>query len=396
MKSRSGSVQSGLPISRGEALSASKQWMVSKSESEDSGVEMASCPLNPGSEPGLPGYPCTANLWQIPQVSVATPLSRHRSEQQVGQGPELGVAEGPFPLLEPVHQKLEQALQRTLSRKPGGAMCAWESGPQSADGLHLQRSLVSLKPLARSQPVLGSCGEGAWRGSQCPLRRVPIPNSTNQHPEERWADSRSGAPGLRYLQQVCRLLDRIANLQECNVLLKQDKMEMEERLRQKERQQEAHHRACSCGSAARLLESGQPHEHGHKDSLHNPTTPAQQQPCHPPQPSLPRAHYSFQKRWASDSSIFGEATMEWSEAEEVKGDTVLHSGESDSSLSRNEGRLAARIHRQTGQPDTATMTKDHRPHWDRVKQLVTRLRVKSGRGQSFVDKLKVSIHQNHS
>ncbi|XP_067857078.1 uncharacterized protein [Heptranchias perlo] len=241
-------------------------------------------------------------------------------------------------------------------------------------------------PLAQSQPQLWSEGAaGTLPGPRYPLRRTPSANGSNHHAEERWGGPRSSVQGLRYLQQVCWLFDRIANLQECNAVLKQDRKDLEEQLRRHERQQELVRLCCSCGSAAFVLEAGPTRPRGRRGSPcqpHNPAAPCQRQPSGPAEPASIR----LRKRWASDTSVSREA----------KGDMGLHHCKRDSFLLGNKDDLSDRSGGETCQPDSSRMTKDNRPQWDRVKSLVNRLKVKQGRGGSFVAKLKGTIQQNHS
>ncbi|XP_067879368.1 uncharacterized protein [Heterodontus francisci] len=368
MESSIGSVESGLSRMSGQALA------ISKSKSEDSGVEVsnteACCPSIMSSERRLSR---TVSLCQIWQVCMATPLARHQSEVEVQRDP--------LPSPSPVHQKLQRAHQRTLSRKQREAIQPWDGGPALPDRLDIRQSLLSLKPLAQSQPVLTSCGEGTLRGSRYTPRRVPISNSMNNHPEAPRSSSR--APGLKYLQQVCRLLDRIADLQEMNSLLRQEKLEMEEQLRRKEKQQELLQYYCSCGSAALLLESAaQTRLCGHKDSLRH--IPNSTTSSHSPPHFRHHRHDALQKRWASDSVILCEAN----------GASMLNLDEGDSCHYGIKDDLASRIHEETCPPDTDRITKDSWPHWDRMRDLLHRLKGKHRRGGSFVAKFKGSTHQN--
>ncbi|XP_041066037.1 uncharacterized protein LOC121289996 isoform X2 [Carcharodon carcharias] len=383
MDSRSRSVDSVLSGSGGETLA------VSKSKLEDPGVQVSSteacCPLTSGSERDMPALSRTVSLWKIPQVSMATPLARHRSELEVGQGSEEGVLNTSFPPLDPVHQKLERVLQRTLSRKQREASGPWEA---VSDGPDHGRSLLSLKPLAQSQPILARCGKGVMPGSLCTLQRITVTNSMNDH-LQKWEVPGSRAPGWRYLEQVCRLLDRIADLQERNSVLKQDKLQMEEKLRQKEKQQELLQHYCSCGSAALYLgTTGELHLRGHKDSphlTHNSTTLSRRQPQHSPEHSGHYCHISLQKRWASDLDNLCEA----------KGGSMFHLDEADSCQYGSKDHLACRVQRETFQPNTAHVTKARQPHWGRVRDMLHRLKGKSRRRGSFVSQFKGSSHQNH-
>ncbi|XP_041066038.1 uncharacterized protein LOC121289996 isoform X3 [Carcharodon carcharias] len=330
MDSRSRSVDSVLSGSGGETLA------VSKSKLEDPGVQVSSteacCPLTSGSERDMPALSRTVSLWKIPQVSMATPLARHRSELEVGQGSEEGVLNTSFPPLDPVHQKLERVLQRTLSRKQREASGPWEA---VSDGPDHGRSLLSLKPLAQSQPILARCGKGVMPGSLCTLQRITVTNSMNDHLQE-------------LLQHYC-----------------------------------------SCGSAALYLgTTGELHLRGHKDSphlTHNSTTLSRRQPQHSPEHSGHYCHISLQKRWASDLDNLCEA----------KGGSMFHLDEADSCQYGSKDHLACRVQRETFQPNTAHVTKARQPHWGRVRDMLHRLKGKSRRRGSFVSQFKGSSHQNH-
>ncbi|XP_078421488.1 uncharacterized protein LOC144694778 isoform X2 [Cetorhinus maximus] len=383
MDSRSRSADSLRSGSGGETLA------VSGSELEDPAEQVSSteacCPLTSGSERDMPAFSRTVSLWKIPQVSTATPLERHRSELEVGRGLEEGVLNASFPPLDPVHQKLERVLQRTLSRKLREASGPWEA---LSGGPDHRQSLLSLKPLVQSQPMPARCGKGAMPGSLCTLQRITATNSMNDH-LQKWEVPGARAPGWRYLEQVCRLLDRITDLQERNSVLKQDKLQMEEKLRQKEKQQELQQHYCSCGSAALYLgATGEPHRRGHKDSprlTHNPTAPSPHQPQHSLEHSGHHCHISLQKRWASDSGNLCQAN----------GGSMFHLDEADSCQYGSKDHLSCRVHRETFQPNTAHVTKAHQPHWGRVRDVLHRLKGKSRRRGSFVSQFKGSSHQNH-
>ncbi|XP_078095830.1 uncharacterized protein LOC144510208 isoform X2 [Mustelus asterias] len=343
MDSQSGSVDSGLSGSSGGTLA------VSKSQLEDSGVSLsrteACCTLIPCSKRDRSAFSHTVSLWQIPQVSMSTPLARHQSELQVGRGPEVGVLNSPLPPLDPVHQKLEKVLQRTLSRNQREVVRPWEA---VSGGVGHRHSLLSFKPLAQSQPVLTSCGKGAVPGTRCTLRRSSVTNSMNGRLEEKWEASGLKPPGLKYLEQVCRLLDRIADLQERNSLLKQDKLQLEEKIRQKEKQQELLKHYCSCGSATLFLRDLS--LHGHKDSLHlshNSTAPSQCPPHHHLEHSEQYSHIFFQKRWASDSGNLCEAN----------GGSTFHLDEGDSCQYGSQDHLSNSVRRKTFQKKTARVIK---------------------------------------
>ncbi|XP_078421489.1 uncharacterized protein LOC144694778 isoform X3 [Cetorhinus maximus] len=330
MDSRSRSADSLRSGSGGETLA------VSGSELEDPAEQVSSteacCPLTSGSERDMPAFSRTVSLWKIPQVSTATPLERHRSELEVGRGLEEGVLNASFPPLDPVHQKLERVLQRTLSRKLREASGPWEA---LSGGPDHRQSLLSLKPLVQSQPMPARCGKGAMPGSLCTLQRITATNSMNDH--------------LQELQQ--------------------------------------HY--CSCGSAALYLgATGEPHRRGHKDSprlTHNPTAPSPHQPQHSLEHSGHHCHISLQKRWASDSGNLCQAN----------GGSMFHLDEADSCQYGSKDHLSCRVHRETFQPNTAHVTKAHQPHWGRVRDVLHRLKGKSRRRGSFVSQFKGSSHQNH-
>ncbi|XP_072341630.1 uncharacterized protein [Scyliorhinus torazame] len=246
-----------------------------------------------------------------------------------------------LPPLDPVHQMLERVLHKTLSRKQREAIRPWEA---ASDGAGHQHSLLSLRPLAQSQPVLTSCGKEAVPGTRCTLRRVAITNSMSDHLEETWGPSGLRAPGLKYLEQVCRLLDRIADLQERNALLKEDKLQLDMKLRQIAKQQELLQHYCSCGSAARSL--GDHSLRGFKDSphlTHKSTTPSQRQPQHLLEHSRRYSHISFQKRWASDPDKVHEANV----------GSRFQMDERDSRQYRSQDHLASTVHRETFHNNTA-------------------------------------------
>ncbi|XP_051897217.1 uncharacterized protein si:dkey-106l3.7 [Pristis pectinata] len=346
METQSGWVDVSPLVSRSEVLRA-----FSKSESEDSGVEMASgdhrCPLSSGSEGDLARLSRASSLQQLPRASESIPLARHWSELELGRG----LAEGPVPQLEPIQQKLQRALQRTLSRKRGWAAQAWEGGSPLPS--RLQSPLLSARPLAHSQPGLADRGEQGGLGP-------PTTNSAS-HPKERGRELNASEPGLRYLQQVCRLLDRIADLQECNIQLRRDKMEMEEILRQTQRKQEMLRRHCCCGSASLLLPP--PHTRDPRLRL------------------LPAPHRQhWQRRWASDSSIVREAKAGSPGPDEATG-IAPSVDETDSRPADTEDVQAGRGHAKNR---SSMMMKNDQSHWGRVRELVSRLKPKAAKRQSVV------------
>ncbi|GCC38468.1 hypothetical protein chiPu_0016982 [Chiloscyllium punctatum] len=314
---------------------------------------------------------------------MATPFTQYQSELEMSQDTEGGVQSSPLPPLEPVHPNLQRVLQRTLSRKRGEAAQPWE--PELGRVNH-RHSLLLLRPLAQSQPALSSRGNGAvWR-SHYTLQRTPGTNSINRHLEGRREGSALRVPSQKYLEQVCRLLDKIADLQERNSLLKQDKLQIEEKLRQKEKQLELLQHYCSCGSAAVFLQwAGQPGQEDTQLLTHSFTSPVQcQLPDSLQHPRL-QQHSSLQKRWASDSGTLWPGN----------GSSVFPLDECDSCQSESKEHLTSDVHQGSQTHNTGQDTKAPQAGWGRMREILHRLTDTSRTRRTFATRFKGSTHQKH-
>ncbi|XP_048378695.1 uncharacterized protein LOC125447935 isoform X1 [Stegostoma tigrinum] len=191
--------------------------------------------------------------------------------------------------------------------------------------------------------------------------------------EARGEGAASKVPSNKYLEQVCRLLDKIADLQERNSLLKEDKLQMEEKLKQKEKQLELLQHYCSCGSTAVFLQwAGQP-GHGETQPLTHSFNAQYQLPDSLQHPGH-NQHSSLQKRWASDSGTLWPGN----------GSSEFPLTEYDSCLSENKEHLTSNIHHGMQMHNTAQDTTTPQAGWGRMREILNRLKDMSRTRRTFV------------
>lgn len=192
------------PLSHGSPPASGR---LLKSESEDSGVEMASnehspsTPLGSESSFSLDGYP--------PEKSPP--------------GEEPGTEPPRPPRSRSASKKLVQAAQRSRRQRVPGR-CLRQLGRRSASAADL-RAEPARDPREAEEPgteepegAVGSREEGAAvRGAQ-PPGRSGAPVCPQAAPE---AMLPVPGQGLRYLEHVCQMLERLARLQQDNRLLRQ-------------------------------------------------------------------------------------------------------------------------------------------------------------------------------
>ncbi|XP_050766221.1 LOW QUALITY PROTEIN: uncharacterized protein C8orf58 homolog [Gymnogyps californianus] len=259
-----------------------------KSESEDSGVEMASnehspsTPLGSESSFSLDGFPSEKSPPREEPGTEPPRLPRSRSASK----------------------KLVQAAQRSRRQRAPGR-CPRQLGRRSASAADL-RAEPARDP--REPEGGGARAPGSPRAPRCPQAApeavLPVPGQ-----------------GLRYLEHVCQMLERLAQLQQDNRLLRQQ-----------------------AADARRTR----------PDAVPTPEPPGQD-------PGMWRGE-RFRPRSCSDSQAPapdpGPCRRMWG-----------HSASSPSLLDPSESGAGA-----------LTPDKDGRSHWGRVKVLLTRLTRRSLRG----------------
>ncbi|XP_042200496.1 uncharacterized protein LOC121851053 [Callorhinchus milii] len=319
-----------------------------KSESEDSGVELTSCDTvcpSPGSSER--------------SFSLDSPASRH---------------------------KLESALRRTLSWQPPGTEAEAEAETETRGSAETEPERI---PKFRSgdaekgKEAEGEAEEGDEEVDWLRLRRCWTADSTRACSQERRRkDSRRDTgQGLGYLRQVCRLLEMIGQLQENNLLLRRQKEEAEEQLRQN---QDLLLTISCCGQFPPTLTQAR-----------HPVI-SSQPPSHHPVRLSPRQFR--RQRSSSVPNILLEVSGSRPEEPRENGDgELLPSEQIDGSPADEEMDCPPD---ETDRPAPSSRSpksaKATRPDWGRVKELVNRLKPRQGRARSLVARLRGNSQHNNS
>ncbi|KAK1154304.1 hypothetical protein AOXY_G28626 [Acipenser oxyrinchus oxyrinchus] len=250
------------------SVSGSTPAGILKSESEDSGMELASSDNSPstplgsvhslsmgGSESSL--APSISDLRLGTEKEDSSPSSPALSRRSNSELPEIGKT---LSSSWSTSKKLEQLLLRTESR--------WEASPapslrgaseleaEAGDTDSIQTAASneqkrasrrsgkrSIRMRSQSCETLDECFDACWRGDVVDGARGG-------------AVQLGSSQGLGYLEQVCRMLEQVARLQKTNQLLQRQKEAAENRLRGQASDEELFYGRCLCGAAEEFLKPG--------------------------------------------------------------------------------------------------------------------------------------------
>ncbi|XP_044858994.1 uncharacterized protein C8orf58 homolog isoform X1 [Mauremys mutica] len=356
-----------------------KSGRLLKSESEDSGVEMAGNENSPSTPLG------SESSFSLDCLDGFQPSTADSAASDPEEGcPEAEGPEEPDPLREraylrnlSVSKKLAQVLQR--SRK----LHAPSRSPKPLGRNSL--SLVELELLA-SYGLQGLSGkEGAAEGHSQALssRRSLEGQSTESCGEEAEVrrDSSLTLPGqgLRYLEHICLMLEKIAQLQQANLQLQQQQKAMESRLwgQQAENAVPSEERPCRAPEEGGL---SQPEPENRVEvEMQEEDLPLDSWRPHP-----------FRARSASDTRVLQDLPRSSENEPVCSRKTAVHCVSSPTLLD---------------QPDWGAHTlppnmrpRNDRSHWGKVKVLINRITRKSIRasepspfGESAIDSRHCSL-----
>ncbi|XP_038240447.1 uncharacterized protein C8orf58 homolog [Dermochelys coriacea] len=344
----------GLPHQLG--LFPKSGWLL-KSESEDSGVEMAGNENSPSTPLG------SESSFSLDCLDGFQPSTADSAASDPEEGcPE---AEEPEPLREraclrnlSVSKKLAQVMQRS------GKLRAPSRSPKPLGRKSL--NLVDLELLASygSQGLSGQGGAAEGHSQAVSGHRSLEEQSTESCGEEvevrRDPSLTLPGQGLRYLEHVCLMLERIAQLQQANLQLQQQQKAMESRLwgQQAENAMPSEERPCRA-----------PEERGPSKPDPAPESRAEVEMQEEDLPLDSWRPHHFRARSVSDTGVLQDLTRSSENEPVCSRKTAMHCVSSPTLLD---------------QPDWGAHTlppnmraRNERSHWGKVKVLINRITRKS-------------------
>ncbi|XP_077161863.1 uncharacterized protein C8orf58 homolog isoform X2 [Paroedura picta] len=328
-----------------------------KSESEDSGVEMASgdhSPSTPVDSEKSFTLDCVDGFQPLPKDS-ATGVSHNSSpeaEEQAGPDPS---QDRPYHRNLSVSKKLAQVVQRSQKhRLPGRSSRQLSQRPRSLLDLERLKACCAQWPASVDGVAGATCGGHRGTPSGCDA-------PAEQHIEAVVQDEPSLAmpgQGLRYLEHICQMLEKIAQLQRANQRLQYQHQIMECRLRA----QESENDGLSEETPEELRLTGA--EPGSQAATEMEESPHSRSPYYP---------HHFRARSASDTHVV-LSPVNHSESEsrpDRSGKTVAHFSSSPSLLDQPDGGSCTL-------PPGMKLKNEH-SHWGKVKVLINRIKRKSVR-----------------
>ncbi|XP_060106805.1 uncharacterized protein C8orf58 homolog isoform X1 [Heteronotia binoei] len=326
-----------------------------KSESEDSGVEMASSDHSPStpvdSEKSF-SLDCMDGFQPLAK-DCATVVSHDSSPEAEEQAEPDPSQDRPYQRNLSVSKKLAQVVQRSQKhRLPGRSPRQLSQRPRSLLDLERLKAYCIHQPASVDGVVGAACGGYRSTTSGC---NAPA----EQHMEAVVQDEPSltmPGQGLRYLEHICQMLEKIAQLQRANQRLQYQHQIMECRLRA----QESENDGLSEETPEELRLTGTEPPPGCQagtEMEESPYSPSSYYPHH------------FRARSASDTHVVV---------------SPVHHSESKPDQS---GKAAARFSSSPNlldQPDGGSRTlppgmklKNEHSHWGKVKVLINRMKRKS-------------------
>lgn len=327
-----------------------------KSESEDSGVEMASSDHSPstpvGSEKSF-SLDCLDGFHPSTEDSAPSPPEPQKT---CPQGPDF---QEPAPASDQVYhrnlsvsRKLAQVMQRSQRHcLPGQASRPLGQRPQSL------KDLAGLKSSRLPRTVDGHL-MGSASGALSDCRTL-----------EEWSTAEEAnvldeplltmpGQGLRYLEHICQMLEKIAQLQRANLRLQYQQQVMECRIRTQESENE-------------ILSEEDPGQTTVESLPEDPTTPEMEEEEEKEPNSLGSWNsYHFRPRSASETVLRSTARNLGNKPDRPRTATA-HFASSPSLLDEPDGGS------QTLPP--GMKLKNEHSHWSKVKVLINRMTRKSVR-----------------
>ncbi|XP_064421767.1 uncharacterized protein LOC102364603 [Latimeria chalumnae] len=366
----------------GHQRSSKMKPMLVKSESEDSGVELASSenfsPSPIGSEHSfsLESFEnshsqSVLDLREGQTEEEPAPLTRKRSHTEVARD-----TINTSPRSWGVNRKLEQALSRTKrQQRKIRSLIHINSVLQIQDDDNDDETVVPLNSdedlsaglHTNTQESLESHVEECKVSTEAEVQ-IPETKCLDCHVVEEFDElcreakkvqqdrykvfSPKPGQGLDYLEQVCRMLEKIAELQQRNLKLQKQKEAVENQLRNKKMETELLVGQCFCGAAEQFQKTPE----GSKRHSHVDFTDA------PPDAFTP-SH--LQKRSASDTlKIIQDKDIAALPPSQVTTQFV------------SAGNLLDDPAREFELPSFPAENRADHAHWGRAKDLITRLRKK--------------------
>ncbi|XP_066495750.1 uncharacterized protein C8orf58 homolog [Tiliqua scincoides] len=350
----------GLPDSLGFLPTSSGRLL--KSESEDSGVEMASSDHSPSTPVGSEKSFSLDCLDGFQPSSEDTAPSPPGPQETCPQGPPL---HGPAPASDQayhrnlsVSRKLAQVVQRSQRhRLPGRATRPLGQRPQSLEDLE------GLKPSSLPRTIDGHVAVAATAGGSCgafsDCSSTPEEQSTAE--EVRVLDGpllTMPGQGLRYLEHICQMLEKIAELQRANLRLQHQQQVMECRIRAQESENE-------------VPSEEDPGQTTVESLPEDPTTPEMAEEEEDPSALGSWRSHHFRPRSASETVLRSPARNLAGNKPDGPRTAVAHSASSPSLLDQPDGGSQTL-------PSGMKLKNEH-SHWSKVKVLINRMTRKSVR-----------------
>ncbi|KAL8173931.1 UNVERIFIED_CONTAM: hypothetical protein K2H54_034889 [Gekko kuhli] len=337
-----------------------------KSESEDSGVEMASSDHSPStpvdSEKSftldcVDGFQplakdCVDGFQPLAKDSV-TVVSRNSSpEEQVE--PDRG-QERPYHRNLSVSKKLAQVVQRSQKhRLPSRSSRQLSQRPRSLLDLERLKAYCPHQPVSVDGVLGASCGGYGSTTSGC--------NSPAEHHMESVVQDEPSltmpGQGLRYLEHICQMLEKIAQLQKANQRLQYQHQIMECRLRAQESENDG--LSEETPEELRLTRAEPP--------LGSQAATEMEESPHSPSPYYP---HHFRARSASDTHVVLSPVHHSESRPDRSGKAAAHFSSSPSLLDQQDGGSRTL-------PPGMKLKNEH-SHWGKVKVLINRIKRKSVR-----------------
>ncbi|XP_063167076.1 uncharacterized protein C8orf58 homolog isoform X2 [Candoia aspera] len=347
-----------------------------KSESEDSGVEMASNDHSPstpiGSEKSfsldcLDGFPLSGEDDSCPAPQEGGPKEDRPEEPVPAQ-------DRAYRRNLSVSKKLAQVVQRSQKHRL----------PVRSPRLLTQRprSLVDLEGLKSCYPHRPVSVDGSLDAASGGRRQAVLGCSTpKEQPIEEEAQQPSSLPmpgqGLRYLEHICQMLEKIAQLQRANMQLHHQRQVLECRIRGQELENEGFSEDIPEDSKLPHRDP-QPGDPAAMEIEKEEVNPSFLDSWHP---------HLFRTNSASDTRILRRQTPNLGNKIDCSRKTTAHSASSPSLLDQLDGNSHTL-------PPGMKLKNDH-SHWGKVKVLINRITRKSAQTNELTPSSDTTSNSRH-
>ncbi|XP_048367937.1 uncharacterized protein C8orf58 homolog [Sphaerodactylus townsendi] len=326
-----------------------------KSESEDSGVEMASSDHSP-STPVDSEKSFTLDCVDGFQPSASTTVVSHDSSANAGQQVEPDPSQDrPYHRNLSVSKKLAQVVQRSQKhRLPSRS--SRQLGQRSRSHLDLEglKAYCAQSPVSVDDVVGTACGENCRANSGC---NTPLEQHTEAMVQNEPSLTMPGQ-GLQYLEHICQMLEKIAQLQRANQQLQYQHKLMECRLRAQEPENDG-------------LSEETPEESRLTGAEPLPASQAATEMEESPNSRSPYYPHHFRARSASDTHVVLSPAHHLENRPESSEKATAHFSSSPSLIDQPDGGSC------TLPP--GMKLKNEYSHWGKVKVLINRIKRKSVR-----------------